>query len=132
MTLSLGETQNLTLSFNPVDTTDDKSVTWLSSNDSVIKVENGKVTAVGKGEAIITAKVGNLSATCKVVVTGDYIIGDVNNDGKVTAIDARNVLQYAAGTKSFNSQQLKCADVNNDGKVTAFDARKILQIAAEI
>jgi hypothetical protein len=50
----------------------------------------------------------------------------------VTAIDARSVLQYAAGTKTLNSQQLKCADVNNDGKVTAFDARKILQIAAEI
>ncbi len=132
LTLSLRETQTLTVSFNPVDTTDDKTITWLSSNDSVVKVENGKVTAVGKGEAIVTAKVGNISATCKVVVTGDYITGDVNNDGKVTAIDARNVLQYAAGTKTLNSQQLKCADVNNDGKVTAFDARKILQMAAEI
>ena len=132
MTLSLGETQNLTVSYNPIDTTDDKSIIWSSSNSNVVKVENGKITAIGTGEALITAKVGNYSATCKIIVTDDYMLGDINNDGKVSAIDARNVLQYVAGIKTFDSRQLKCADVNNDGKITAYDARMILQIAAEM
>ena len=132
LTLSLGETQNLTVSYNPIDTTDDKSIIWSSSNSNVVKVENGKITAIGTGEALITAKVGNYSATCKIIVTDDYMLGDINNDGKVSAIDARNVLQYVAGIKTFDSRQLKCADVNNDGKITAYDARMILQIAAEM
>ncbi|MBR5246501.1 MAG: leucine-rich repeat protein [Clostridia bacterium] len=58
------------------------------------------------------------------------VIGDANGDGKVSAIDARWVLQYAAGMRELDEHYLKLTDVNNDGKVTAFDARKILQMAA--
>ena len=131
LNLSVGQSHNLTVSFNPIDTTDDKTITWSSSNENVIKVTNGKVTAVGKGEAVVTAKVGNFSATCKVVVA-NYVAGDVNGDGKVSIIDARHVLQYAAGSRTLDSNQLKSADINGDSKVTAIDARKILQIAASV
>ncbi len=58
------------------------------------------------------------------------VVGDANGDGKVTAMDARWVLQYAAEMRELDEHQLKLADVNNDGKVSAIDARKILQMAA--
>ena len=58
------------------------------------------------------------------------IPGDVNGDGKVTAMDARWVLQYAAEMRALDEHQFKLADVNNDGKVSAIDARKILQMVA--
>ncbi len=58
------------------------------------------------------------------------VIGDVNGDGRVSAIDARWALQCAAGNRELEQYYFKMADINNDGKVTAFDARKILQIAA--
>lgn len=58
------------------------------------------------------------------------VIGDANGDGKVTAMDARWVLQYAAEMRELDEHQLKLADVNNDGKVSAIDARKILQMVA--
>lgn len=60
------------------------------------------------------------------------VIGDVNGDGKVSAIDARWALQCAAKTRELDEHYFKLADVNNDGKVTAIDARKILQMAANM
>lgn len=43
--------------------------TWKSSNTSVATISNGKLTAKGKGSAIITAKCGNTSKTIKVIVS---------------------------------------------------------------
>ena len=43
-------------------------VTWTSSNNEVVTVNNGEIQAVKGGFAIITAKVGELSQTCEVVV----------------------------------------------------------------
>lgn len=56
--------------------------------------------------------------------------GDVNGDGKVSAIDARMALQYNAGNKELTAEQKAAADVNGDGKVSAIDARWILQAVA--
>ena len=54
--------------------------------------------------------------------------GDVNVDGKVDAVDARWVLQAAAGMRTL--ENATAADVNGDGKIDAVDARWILQAAA--
>ena len=54
--------------------------------------------------------------------------GDVNADGKVDAVDARWVLQAAAGMRTLENDT--AADVNSDGKIDAVDARWILQAAA--
>ena len=50
----------------------DESVTWTSSNEAVVTVdENGKVTAVGVGEATITVTTndGGYTDTCVITVT---------------------------------------------------------------
>ncbi|MBQ4645566.1 MAG: dockerin type I repeat-containing protein [Clostridia bacterium] len=57
-------------------------------------------------------------------------VGDVNGDGKITAVDARIVLQYVAGNIKEDKLRTSCADVNGDGKITAVDARMILQYVA--
>lgn len=43
-------------------------IVWTSSDETVAYVENGVVTAVGNGNAVITAAYGDLSATCKIIV----------------------------------------------------------------
>lgn len=60
------------------------------------------------------------------------ITGDVNNDSKVTASDARIVLRVSAGLHKISDEAVKAADVNNDGRITAADARKILRVSAQI
>ena len=51
------------------DNATDKTVTWTSDKPAVATVDaTGKVTAVAEGEATITAKSGDKTATCKVTV----------------------------------------------------------------
>lgn len=66
--LTVGDTATLTATVTP-DTATDKNVTWTTSNDKIATVKNGTVTAVSEGEATITAKAGDVAATCKVTVT---------------------------------------------------------------
>lgn len=67
--LTVGESVLNELIYNPTDTTDDKTVTWSSSNPNVATVaSNGKITGVNSGSANITAKVGKFKATCTVIV----------------------------------------------------------------
>ena len=56
--------------------------------------------------------------------------GDVNADGKITAVDALMVLKNVAGSQDLAKTQTLRADMNQDSKVTAIDARWILQTAA--
>ena len=63
-----------------------------------------------------------------VALPSEDILGDVNADGKVDAVDARWVLQAAAGMRTL--ENATAADVNRDGKIDAVDARWILQAAA--
>ena len=62
-----------------------------------------------------------------------YLLGDVNIDGKVTAVDARAILRVSAKLSTFdNEEQMKRADVDGNGKITAGDARKALRMSAHL
>lgn len=64
-TIAEGETLVLTPTVAPVGT----AVTWSSDHDEYATVENGIVTGVSAGSAIITAKAGSATATCTVTVS---------------------------------------------------------------
>ncbi len=95
--LDVGETSQLTVSYNPADTTDSKTIIWSTSNSNIAKVNaNGLVTANAAGTAIITASTtdGKKTATCqvKVIQKVEKIILDktsmtmeVGNKGTLTA-----------------------------------------------
>jgi hypothetical protein len=53
-------------------------------------------------------------------------IGDVNNDGRITIIDALQIAQYYVGYNPTNFDASK-ADVNNDGRITIIDALQVAQ-----
>ena len=97
-----------------------QAITWSSSDENVVTVDkNGKVTvgenAIGD-EATITATAGDLTATCKVTVTGtrypiwvngtqinSLIQEDVFMDGKVSYIG--NTLTLNGATLASNSSK---------------------------
>lgn len=58
----------------------------------------------------------------------DSLKGDINGDNKVSAVDARIILQYVAGL--ITPENTDSYDVNGDDKITAVDARIVLQIVA--
>ena len=63
------EITELRLNYEPLNTTDNTNVVWRSSNTNVAIVNEGVVTAVGDGEAVITAELGKYSKECVVKVT---------------------------------------------------------------
>ena len=111
-----------------------RSLQWTSSNTAVATVNSdGTITAVGNGYAVISASLekSNQKASIIVLVNSSdtsYELGDVNMDGKVTAVDAMLALKLAL-LDNPTDVILGLADVNGDGKITAVDAMRILQYA---
>lgn len=68
LTVDVGSSVNLQVSYNPVNTINDKTVKWSSSNNKVVTVQNGQIKGISNGEAAITASVGKFSVLCRVVV----------------------------------------------------------------
>lgn len=69
LALLVGQNALLTVSITPLSATN-QNVDWLSSDNMVATVSNGRVTAVGVGSATITVRTqdGGKTATCKVTV----------------------------------------------------------------
>jgi len=214
VTLEKNKTETLTVSYNPIDTTDNKIVTWSTSNANVATVVDGIITAKNPGTAIITAKVGTKEATCNVTVTNPvvptnptspttttkptvpaipitnpvdptkptvpaipitnpvdptkpivattnptdpikptavttnptdpaqatsstsqtekYLLGDGDQDGKISVKDATVVQKHVAKIISLQGKALKSADADGDGKVTVKDATVIQKYVAKM
>ena len=127
--LNEGETATLTATVKP-DNASDKTVTWSSSKTSVATVDaNGKVTAVAEGNATITAKAGNKSATCSVTVTKNVVaVESITldksslelNEGETATLVATVKPDNATNkTVTWSSNKASVATVDASGKVTA-------------
>lgn len=133
LTLNRGESRNLSVIYEPENTTDNRAVEWSSSNPSGVSVDqNGVVRARKAGvNAVITARAGDKTAECLVTVNplaeGENIKGDVNKDGAVDIEDLRIVLRYVCGKVELDAEQEEIADVVTDGAVDIQDLRKILR-----
>ena len=89
--LEPGGSFKLTPTLTPSNTTD--TVAWTSSDNDVATVtEDGTVTAVKTGSAVITATAGNVKAECTVTVSNTHAI-NVTVNNKTTGIYAfKNVV----------------------------------------
>lgn len=82
VSLEVGKTYNLSATVSPSNATN-KIVTWTSSDESIVAVDNaGKITGKKVGSAIITVTTqdGNKKATCTVTVTATQNTGNTNNN----------------------------------------------------
>lgn len=95
----VGNTGTLTATVTPVDTTD--AIIWQSSDNNVATVLGGVVTAVGIGEATITAVCGSHSASCAVTVTHIAELSFTLN--KVLVIPSGDDKTYFQGGNLSNS-----------------------------
>lgn len=126
--LNKGENDTLTVTYNPTDTTDDKTVTYSSSDETVVTVDNsGKVTAVGGGDAVITATVGTKTDTCHVIVYVPLQSISMTRDS-ITLPEkqssTRKIIYNPEDTTDdktvvWSSSDESIAIVNSNGKVTA-------------
>ena len=125
LTMTPGETEALTATITPSGTKKEKI--WSSSDADVATVDqNGLVTAVGVGTAVITVKSENFSATCEVTVFIPtlYIVLNATNltlkTGQTYTLQA-TVYPEEATNKAVNwsSSNKNIISVDSSGKITA-------------
>lgn len=119
-------------------------ITWESSDTSVLRVlSNGKVVAVGQGEAVITASIGEATSSVTITVTGEQP-GESGLTG--VSLDRYTLTLYAGedaeqltatlkpeGTEAtirWTSSNQTAATVSQDGKVTPLAAGVTVVTAA--
>ena len=137
VSLKVDETKQLTATVLP-ETATDKSVTWSSSDATVAIVDkNGKVTAICKGETMITVTTanGNMAATCVVTVTLDTsdidtAIASANTiKTGVEVIDGKDAEQVEKGSKFVSTAEMKAL---TDAISVAEHAKETAKTTAEV
>ena len=127
--LNEGDSETLVATVTPDDATD-KTVTWSTSDANVATVDaSGKVTAVKEGNATITAKAGDKSATCTVIVNKKVVaVTSVTlNKTELTLTEGESEMLTATvkpddatdKTVTWNTSDASIATVDANGKVTA-------------
>ena len=128
LTMQVGKTQTLSVTVKPTNA-DIRNVIWTSSNTKVATVDSkGKVKAIGKGTATITATAADGSgknAACKVTVVKKIVTG-VTIKCKANTVKVKKTLTLTATVKPTNadingvtwkSSNTKVATVDSNGKV---------------
>ena len=96
-----------------------------SSATVTIKDTTGKVVASDtiKTGYSVTIKTKDEEKTLKTVV-----YGDVNGDGKITAVDYAKIKNYVLGNSNLTDAQIEASDVNHSKTVTAADYGKLKNV----
>lgn len=128
-----GDTETLTASVLPDDATD-KTVTWTSSEKGVATVKDGLVSAISPGAATITAKAGDVTAICNIVVQKKIIsVESVELDKTELSLFVDESATLTATVKpddatdqsvSWKSSNEKVAKVSSSGEIHAIGVGK--------
>lgn len=116
--ISLTRTKTYTLKLKNAKTS---KITWSTSKKSVASVYLGKVTALKKGTATITAKYKGKKYKCKVTVkplvtTSSKVFKVYINDTLKLSISKKSGAKYNA--KSWKSSNSSIASINSKGVIT--------------
>ena len=122
LSLKVGASAQLTATVKP-DNATNKTVSWDSSDNSVAKVSDGKVTALKAGTATITATAGDISslitvtvADVPVPVTSVSVSGDGVSGGKLSLKSGASA-QLTATVKPDNATDRKVTWTSSDSSV---------------
>lgn len=121
ITLNVGDTATLVA-------TATGTVTWTTSDNSVVTVVNGKLTAVGAGTATVSATCGSATVYCTVTVT--EVVQQATAEQFIAAVDAVS----AATTQQTKFNAIKNAlevyeQLSSDVKTEVANYNLILQTA---
>lgn len=112
----------ITLSYNDGTTMD----FLMTDPDVIISGYNKDLQTLGASTQTITVNytgfVDSVSFDVRVLA-----LGDVNNDGTITSIDALQTLQGSTGKLVLSAEKMLAADANRSGTITTVDALRILQ-----
>lgn len=130
LSLKVGETVVLTATIYPNNATD-KTISWLSSDNTIAAVDEGFVSALKEGAVVISAKSGDAYGTCAITVKPKdiSITGEVNNITESSAIvmgfallespeieSAEYGIEYSEKDLTTDAISIKASSLDNNGK----------------
>lgn len=126
LSLIVGESNTLAVATVP----EGQAVSWTSSDDKIAAVSGGKVTAVAKGTATITASIEvegqKKSAACEVTVseaTGTTALSKSSLTLSLKDSETLSVTNAPSGASvTWKSSKTTVASVDSNGKITAVAA----------
>lgn len=123
-----GKEKALNITYVPSSTTDDKTATWTVKDSNIATInENGVITGKSVGTTIVTAKVGDKTATC-IVTIEDFVEEDLyflrdaetivlDNEAKQLDIIFKPGTDTKDQTISWHTSDSNIATVDNNGLV---------------
>ena len=122
--MELGQTYQLNAQVMPADATD-PAVVWTSDNTSVATVtEYGLVTAIGAGEAAVTAAAGLFTSTCTIKVKEKIIpVTSVSLDCTALTLLEGETASLTATVEPDNATERRVTWSSSDESVATVDSR---------
>ena len=127
LSMQIGDEAILTATVEPVDQA--ANIVWTCDKDTVVKVENGKVTALSAGTAVVSAqnRAGTVYASCTIIVEEKANSVTLDKKALEMVVGEEQTLNATVDPASVaNKLVWKCSPVGivkvEGGKVTALSA----------
>lgn len=131
--MTVGDKDTLSVGYVP-ENAENKSVVWYSSDEAVVTVEEGVLTAVAAGDAVITADCDGVTDECTVTVNEkDIEVESVELNkteaelvvGETLRLEATVLPEEASGlTVTWSSSASEIVSVDDEGNVSALSEGK--------
>lgn len=95
-------------------------------------MKKNKTISVILTVALLTSGVAMYNTSVSAAETNTKkVLGDVNNDGEITIVDATTIQRYIADKTDLTDNQKFVADTNGDNKLTILDATELQKYVAD-
>ncbi len=111
---------------------------WLSSNTSIVTVDNGKLTGLQNGSATVYAINGSQVYSVIVMVEfseetpADCMIGDVDLNGDINVLDVITLSQCLMGISDLEGDSQLAADAYHDNSIDYTDTLAIMKYLVKL
>ena len=131
--VAVGSTTSLSVSFYPANTTV-KAVTWTSSDDTVLSVNNGVLTGLKAGTATITASVKGANNTTvsesKTITVSNVSVESVSLNTNSTSINVGESKTLVATINPSNATNKNVTWSTSDNSVAIVDSGVVTALSA--
>ena len=130
VTLGSDGSESLEVTYSPVVDVAGETVTWTSSDESVVTVKDGKLTAVGTGEATVTAAIKGYTVSCVIKVNNHIAVTGIYLEESGVNILAGQTKQLTANVLPANATNKKVTWESSDKEIATVSSSGLVQAVA--
>ncbi len=130
LTLGSNESGTLDVTYSSVVNVASEVIVWTSSDESVITVKDGKLTAVGTGEATVTAEIKGYTVSCVIKVNNNVAVTGIYLEQSSINILAGQTKQLTANILPANATNQKLTWESSDGEVATVSSSGLVKAVA--